>query len=147
RGDATGTGTRHARRDPPRRREKEMAGAAGRVEHGNGKERRTRIVGLRLDAVEQRVERGIEQRLHQAIRRVVAAGGLAGMALGLAGSAKAKPCPSSMSRGVSSSRLSYTEPSSSVSMSRQFTGTRPEASRSQARRKIASIRCRLASRA
>ena len=36
---------------------------------------------------------------------------------------------------------------SSVSMSRQFTGTRPACSRSQARRKIASIRWRLASRA
>ena len=75
--------------------------------HGDGEQRRGGIVGLGLDAVEHRVEGAVEQRLHQAVGRVVAAGGLALVALGLgAPSAKAKARPSSASCGVSSSRLS-----------------------------------------
>ena len=84
RGDAAGAGAREPRGDPPRRREQEMAGAAGRIEHRDREQRRGRIVGLGLDAVEHRVERAVEQRLHQAVGRVVAAAGLAGVALGLA---------------------------------------------------------------
>ncbi len=61
-----------------------MAGAAGGVDDGDGEQRLGGIVGLGLDAVEHRVEGAVEQRLHQAVGRVVAAGGLALVALGLA---------------------------------------------------------------
>ena len=83
-----------------------MAGTAGRVEHRDGKKGGYGIVGLGLDAVQDRVERTVEQRLHQCVGRVVATGRLAGVALGLARLGKAKPRPSSTSNGVSSSKLS-----------------------------------------
>ncbi len=84
RGDAAGAGAREPGGDAARGREQEMAGAAGRIETVTREQRRRRVVGLGLDAVEHRIERAVEQRLHQAVGRVVAAGGLARVALGLA---------------------------------------------------------------
>ena len=103
-----------------------MPGAAGRIDHLQGKQR-FRIAGVLGDLpVDHGVERLLQQKLNQGVRRVVAAGGLALVALGaalrlLAGgiavrassavSSSASPrnektVPPSEMTGVSSSRLS-----------------------------------------
>ena len=61
-----------------------MAGAAGGIEHCDRQQRGRRIVGLGLDAIENRVERRVEQRLHEAVGRVIAASRLAGVAFAFA---------------------------------------------------------------
>ncbi len=76
---------RHAGRDAARRRQQEMPGAAGGIEHRHRQQGIGRIVGFRLDPVEHRIEGAVEQRLYEAVGGVVAAGRLARVAFGLAG--------------------------------------------------------------
>ena len=91
RGDATGARSRHARRDPPRRRKQEMARTAGRIEHRDRQQLCCWILGLRFDAVQHRIERLVEQRLHKAIGSVIATAGLTGVALGFTAFGKSEP--------------------------------------------------------
>ena len=60
-----------------------MAGAAGGVDDGDAEQSLNLVVGLGFDAIQHRVQGAIEQRLHQAVGRVVAAGGFALVAFGL----------------------------------------------------------------
>jgi hypothetical protein len=71
-------------------------------------QRLDRLARVRGDGVgDHRLERAVEQHLHEAVGRVVAAGGLAGVALGLAAVANANcASPSFVICGTSSSRLS-----------------------------------------
>ena len=70
-----------ARGDAPRRRQQEVARAAGRVDHGELQQGLGRVVCFRLGPLQHRVEGRVEERLNQAVRRVVGAGGLALVAL------------------------------------------------------------------
>ena len=60
-----------------------MAGAAGRIDDAQREQRVDGVFRLALRAIEHGIERGVEQRLNEAVRRVVAAGRLARVALRL----------------------------------------------------------------
>ena len=99
---------RDVRREPARGGEQEVPGAAGRVDDGEPEQRLGRLLRVRRDGrCDDRLERAVEQHLHQAVGRVVAARGLARVALGLAaggeGELRARP---SVICGTSSRRLS-----------------------------------------
>ena len=80
--DAAGPRAGDARGNPPRGGQQEVAGAAGGIDDGDAEQSLDLVVRLGFHAIQHRVEGAIEQRLHQAIGRVIAAGGLALVALG-----------------------------------------------------------------
>jgi hypothetical protein len=74
---------------------------------GELEQRLDRVAGCFAMVSDHRLERAVEEHLHQAVGRVVAARGLAGVALGLAARREAKAArPASAICGTSSSRLS-----------------------------------------
>jgi len=79
------TDTGDARRNPSCRREQEVTRAAGRVDDRKFQQRLGGIVRLGLGLVEDGVEGCVEQRLNEAVGRVVRAGGLTLVALLLGG--------------------------------------------------------------
>ena len=73
---------RQTRGQPARRAQQEVAAAAGRVADGDGQQRGLRVGGAMGALGDHRLQRGIQQFLHQRVGRVVAAAGLAGIAFG-----------------------------------------------------------------
>ncbi len=86
-------------REPARRSEQKMARAARRVANGDGEQGANRFLRIVLQRpLDHRVERGLDQRLHQAVRRVVRAGEFAGVAFRRAAVAASRPHPRPLSR-------------------------------------------------